>query len=126
MGLQSTVMPLTRLRSQVGSVTAESALSLAGIFVVVVVFLQSLSLIVVFLQLQTATYEASQIASAFGSENKQKQQALEFLTLSIPQAKFKVEIQNNVAVAEAHQRIELLTFNFMIKAKSTSARWDVL
>ena len=119
-------MPLTRLRSQVGSVTAESALSLAGIFVVVVVFLQSLSVIVVFLQLQTATYEASQIASAFGSENKQKQKALEFLTLSIPQAKFKVEIQNNIAVAEAHQRIELLTFNFMIKAKSTSACWDAL
>jgi len=119
-------MPLTRLRSQVGSVTAESALSLAGVFVVVVVFLQSLSVIVVFLQLQTATYEASQIASAFGSENKQKQQAHEFLTSSISQAKFKVEIQNNAAVAEAHQRIEFLMFNFVIKAKSTSARWDAL
>lgn len=106
--------------------TAESALSLAGIFVVVLLFLQSLSVIVVFLQLHTATHEASQIASAFGSENAQKQLALEFLTLTIPRAKFKVEIQNNLAVTEAHQRIELLAFDFMIKAQSTSARWDSL
>lgn len=126
MGLQFIVMLLKRLRSQTGSVTAESALSLAGIFVVVLVFLQSLSVIVVFIQLQTATHEASQIASAFGSENTQKQLALDFLALTIPRAKFKVDIQNNVSVAEAHQRIELLAFNFSIKAKSHSARWDSL
>lgn len=119
-------MLLKRLRSQTGSVTAESALSLASIFVVVLVFLQSLSVIVVFLQLQTATHEASQIASAFGSENTQKQQALDFLALTIPRATFKVDIQNKVSVAEAHQRIELLAFNFSIKAKSLSARWDSL
>ena len=119
-------MLLKRLRSQTGSVTAESALSLAGMFVVVLLFLQSLSVIVVFLQLQTATHEASQIASAFGSENTQKRQALDFLALTIPRAKFKVDIQNNVSVAEANQRIELLSFDFLIKAKSLSARWDSL
>lgn len=106
--------------------TAESALGLAGLFFVVLLFLQAFSLIVVYLQLQSATYEASQIASAFGSKDEQKRQAMNFLSAHVPNAEAKVEILTDVALATAHQRIQIFALGFRIEATSTSARWDSL
>jgi len=107
-------------------VTAESALGLAGLFFVVLLFLQSFSLIVVYLQLQSATYEASQIASAFGSKDEQTRQAMNFLSAQVPNAETKVEIMTDVASATARQRIQIFALGFRIEATSTSARWDSL
>lgn len=126
MGFQLIVNISLKLRSQRGSVTAESALALAGIALVLLVCLQSLSVIVLFLQMQNATYEASQIASAFGSLQEQQQDAQKFLSTYLPNAATSVQINDTTAVANASQRIEVLSFGFTIDVKSVSSRWDAL
>lgn len=113
-----------RLRSQVGSVTAESALSLAAIFMVVVLMLQSFSVVFVYLQLQQATNEASHIASAFGSVSEQHQRAELFLSSYIPKAQSSVEITDTLAIVKARQQIQILSFSFTINAHSMAGRWD--
>lgn len=126
MGIQSTVKCIDALRSQTGSVTAESALSLAGVFFIVVICLQSASIVAVYLQLQGATYEASQIASAFGSHTERQQSAERFLSHHIPRAQSKVQITNTIATVRAQQDVDVAFVNFTIKVETSSARWETL
>ena len=104
--------------------TAESAISLGAIIMVVILLVQSLSILVVYLQLQHATNEASHIASAFGSASEQRQQAEHFLTSSIPKAHSSVEITDTRATVMARQHIQILSLTLTIRALSTAARWD--
>lgn len=112
------------LRSQVGSVTAESALSLAALVMVAVVILQSISIMFVYLQLQHATSEASHIASAFGQVSDQQRQAELFLSTYIPKAQSSVEITDTFSTVRAQQHFQILSFTFTVKAHSTAGRWD--
>ncbi|MEN9923493.1 MAG: hypothetical protein RIS09_1007 [Actinomycetota bacterium] len=114
------------LRSQTGSVTAESALSLAGVLFMVVICLQSASIVAVYLQLQGATYEASQIASAFGPRAERKQSAENFLSHNIPRAQSKVHISNTTATVSALQEVDVAFMSFTIHTQTSSARWETL
>lgn len=104
--------------------TAESALSLAAILMVVVLIVQSLSIGFVYLQLQHATHEASRIASAFGSVSEQQKQAQDFLSAFVPRAQIAVEITDTRATVTARQHIQILSFTFLIRTHSSAARWD--
>lgn len=79
MGFWTRLKKVRLLQSTKGSLTAEAAIGMGALMFVAVVLLQSIGVVLAYLQLQVTGFEAFRILSASGDFETRKMQALNYL-----------------------------------------------
>ena len=95
MGFWSRLKRARLLRSTTGSLTAEAAIGMSALLFVAVTLLQSIGVVVAYLQLQVTGYEAFRILSASGDFDTRNAQAISFLESVDTKLEISIERDTN-------------------------------